>query len=86
MNPYFAMLRFEVQDEDMFGEPNFIGQAVYPVRLDPLTIRLSLTKLLSHRSMRCEPGTEAFACATSTARRWSWQPCLFTLVFEATNR
>lgn len=31
MNPYFAMLRFEVQDEDMFGEPNFIGQAVYPI-------------------------------------------------------
>lgn len=30
-NPNFAMLRFEVQDEDMFGEPNFIGQAVYPV-------------------------------------------------------
>lgn len=27
----FAFLRFEVQDEDMFGEPNFIGQAVYPV-------------------------------------------------------
>ncbi|XP_055596548.1 1-phosphatidylinositol 4,5-bisphosphate phosphodiesterase gamma-1 isoform X2 [Uranotaenia lowii] len=31
INPYFAMLRFEVQDEDMFGEPNFIGQAVYPI-------------------------------------------------------
>lgn len=30
-NPHFAMLRFEVQDEDMFGEPNFIAQAVYPV-------------------------------------------------------
>ena len=30
-NPHFAFLRFEVQDEDMFGEPNFIGQAVYPV-------------------------------------------------------
>lgn len=31
-NSHFAMLRFEVQDEDMFGEPNFIGQAVFPVR------------------------------------------------------
>ncbi|XP_058462061.1 1-phosphatidylinositol 4,5-bisphosphate phosphodiesterase gamma-1 [Malaya genurostris] len=31
INPYFAMLRFEVQDEDMFGEPNFIGQSVYPI-------------------------------------------------------
>lgn len=30
-NPHFAMLRFEVQDEDMFGEPNFIGQALFPV-------------------------------------------------------
>lgn len=32
-NPNFAMLRFEVQDEDMFGEPNFIGQAVFPVSM-----------------------------------------------------
>lgn len=30
-NPDFALLRFEVQDEDMFGERNFIGQAVFPV-------------------------------------------------------
>lgn len=30
-NPDFAMLRFEVQDEDMFGERNFIGQSVFPV-------------------------------------------------------
>lgn len=30
-NPDFALLRFEVQDEDMFGEPNFMGQAVFPV-------------------------------------------------------
>ncbi len=27
------MLRFEVQDEDMFGERNFIGQAVFPVKV-----------------------------------------------------
>lgn len=31
INPHFAMLRFEVLDEDMFGEPNFIGQAIFPV-------------------------------------------------------
>ncbi|XP_046736207.1 1-phosphatidylinositol 4,5-bisphosphate phosphodiesterase gamma-1 [Diprion similis] len=31
-NPYFALLRFVVQDEDMFGESNFIGQATFPVR------------------------------------------------------
>lgn len=30
-NPDFALLRFLVQDEDVFGEPNFIGQATYPV-------------------------------------------------------
>lgn len=30
-NPYFALLRFVVQDEDMFGDSNFIGQATYPV-------------------------------------------------------
>ncbi|XP_076750014.1 small wing phospholipase C gamma 1 isoform X2 [Xylocopa sonorina] len=31
-NPYFAFIRFVVQDEDMFGDSNFIGQATYPVR------------------------------------------------------
>lgn len=30
-NPCFALLRFAVHDEDMFGEPNLIGQATYPV-------------------------------------------------------
>jgi len=25
--PYFALIRFLVQDEDMFGDNNFIGQA-----------------------------------------------------------
>lgn len=29
--PSLALLRFEVQDEDIFGEPNFLGQAVFPV-------------------------------------------------------
>ncbi|KAJ8684283.1 hypothetical protein QAD02_020075, partial [Eretmocerus hayati] len=31
-NPYLALLRFTVQDEDMFGDSNFMGQATYPVR------------------------------------------------------
>ena len=26
------MLRFVVQDEDMFGDPNFLGQATFPVK------------------------------------------------------
>ncbi|KAH8287223.1 hypothetical protein KR054_004596 [Drosophila jambulina] len=30
-NPQFAILRFEVQDEDMFAETHFIAQACYPL-------------------------------------------------------
>ena len=30
-NSALAFLRFTVQDEDMFGDANFIGQATYPV-------------------------------------------------------
>ncbi|XP_063235452.1 1-phosphatidylinositol 4,5-bisphosphate phosphodiesterase gamma-1 [Bacillus rossius redtenbacheri] len=30
-NPHFALIRFVVQDEDVFGDSNFIGQATYPV-------------------------------------------------------
>ncbi|XP_062501636.1 1-phosphatidylinositol 4,5-bisphosphate phosphodiesterase gamma-1-like isoform X2 [Corticium candelabrum] len=30
-NPDMALIRFQVQDEDMFGDPNFLGQAVYPI-------------------------------------------------------
>ena len=35
-NPNVGMLRFEVQDEDVFGERNFIGQAVFPVSVHNL--------------------------------------------------
>ena len=31
MNPDLALIRFSAQDEDVFGDPNFIGQAVFPV-------------------------------------------------------
>ncbi|XP_041986907.1 1-phosphatidylinositol 4,5-bisphosphate phosphodiesterase gamma-1 isoform X2 [Aricia agestis] len=31
-NPDLAMMRFLVQDEDIFGDPNFIGQATYPIK------------------------------------------------------
>ena len=31
INPELAMIRFMVQDEDMFGDPNFLGQATLPV-------------------------------------------------------
>ncbi|CAH4038538.1 1-phosphatidylinositol 4,5-bisphosphate phosphodiesterase gamma-1 [Pieris brassicae] len=31
-NPDMALIRFVVQDEDVFGDPNFVGQAVYPLK------------------------------------------------------
>lgn len=27
-----AFIRFVIQDEDMFGDPNFVAQATYPLR------------------------------------------------------
>lgn len=33
INPHFALLRFVVQDEDVFGDSNFIGQATYSVSI-----------------------------------------------------
>ena len=30
-NPDVALIQFLVQDEDVFGDPNFLGQAVYPI-------------------------------------------------------
>ena len=30
-NPDIALLRFAVFDEDYFGDPNFLGQATYPL-------------------------------------------------------
>ncbi|XP_072013746.1 1-phosphatidylinositol 4,5-bisphosphate phosphodiesterase gamma-1-like isoform X2 [Amphiura filiformis] len=31
-NPELAFIRFVVQDEDVFGDPNFLGQATYPLK------------------------------------------------------
>jgi len=31
LNPQVAIIRFVVQDEDLFGDPNFLGQATIPV-------------------------------------------------------
>jgi hypothetical protein len=31
INPPLAFVRFVVFDEDMFGEPNFIGHAIFPM-------------------------------------------------------
>lgn len=63
INPDLALLRFVVQDEDMFGDPNFLGQATYPVRCTRLGYRcipltngyseeLELTSLLVHVDVR----------------------------------
>jgi len=30
---HILLLRFLMQDEDMFGDNNFIGQATYPVNI-----------------------------------------------------
>lgn len=60
-NPELALIRFLVQDEDMFGDRNFIGQATFPVkclrsgyRSVPLTNafseELELASLLVHIS------------------------------------
>nr|CAD7442459.1 unnamed protein product [Timema bartmani] len=40
-NPPYALLRFVVQDEDMFGDSNFIGQATYPLMPWPVTLSVS---------------------------------------------
>ncbi|XP_071822304.1 1-phosphatidylinositol 4,5-bisphosphate phosphodiesterase gamma-1-like isoform X2 [Apostichopus japonicus] len=32
LNPELAFLRFVVHDEDMFGDPNFLGQATFPLQ------------------------------------------------------
>ena len=32
LNPEVAMMRIVVQDEDVFGDPNFLGQATIPVK------------------------------------------------------
>ncbi|XP_076470498.1 1-phosphatidylinositol 4,5-bisphosphate phosphodiesterase gamma-1-like [Babylonia areolata] len=61
--PEMALLRFAVMDEDIFGEPNFLGQACFPVpcirhgfRSVPLrngySDPLELAVLLVHMDMR----------------------------------
>lgn len=64
--PELAMIRFIVQDEDVFGDPNFIGQASYPItclregyRSIPLqngySEELELSSLLVHYSVKRPP-------------------------------
>uniref|UniRef100_T1IHK2 1-phosphatidylinositol 4,5-bisphosphate phosphodiesterase gamma n=1 Tax=Strigamia maritima TaxID=126957 RepID=T1IHK2_STRMM len=63
INPDMALIRFLVLDEDMFGDPGFLGQATFPVRCIrpgyrsvPLTNGyseyLELSSLLVHLTIR----------------------------------
>ncbi|XP_065179717.1 1-phosphatidylinositol 4,5-bisphosphate phosphodiesterase gamma-1-like [Sycon ciliatum] len=62
-NPDLALMRFCVQDEDVFGEPNFLGQATFPMRsmrtgyrsiqfLNAYSEELELATLLIHIDVR----------------------------------
>lgn len=66
-NPELALIRFVAQDEDVFGDPNFIGQATFPVgslkcgfRSVPLKNQLNeeleLSALLIHVEIRSSYG------------------------------
>ncbi|XP_011187776.2 1-phosphatidylinositol 4,5-bisphosphate phosphodiesterase gamma-1 [Zeugodacus cucurbitae] len=69
-NPHFALLRFEVQDEDMFAETHFIAQASYPLNCirtgyRSITLRnkfseeLELASLLVHVEINHAANTSA---------------------------
>lgn len=62
-NPDIALIRFLVQDEDVFGDPNFLGQAVYPIKSlrsgyrsvhlkNQFSDELELSSLLIHLEIR----------------------------------
>ena len=68
-NPDLALIRFVAQDEDVFGDPNFIGQATFPVsslkpgfRSVPLRNQhneeLELSSLLIHVEIRSSYGED----------------------------
>jgi phosphatidylinositol phospholipase C gamma-1 len=69
-NPDLALIRFVINDEDMFGDPNFLGQATYPVRClrtgyRSITLRneyseeLELASLLIHLDIKNARENEA---------------------------
>lgn len=71
-NPYFALLRFEIQDEDMFAETHFIAQACYPLNCirsgyrsvilrNKFSEELELASLLIHVDIRQASATETHA-------------------------
>ncbi|KAL3182846.1 hypothetical protein MRX96_034483 [Rhipicephalus microplus] len=63
-NPSVALLRFVVQDEDMFGDPNFLGQvtAAFPLK-NEYSEELELASLLVHLEMHAtKEEDEAYVC------------------------
>ena len=68
-NPELALIRFVAQDEDVFGDPNFIGTASFPItslrsgfRSVPLRNQhneeLELSTLLVHVEIRSSYGED----------------------------
>ncbi|XP_055373041.1 1-phosphatidylinositol 4,5-bisphosphate phosphodiesterase gamma-1 [Condylostylus longicornis] len=79
-NPYFALLRFEVQDEDMFAERHFVAQGTFPVqclltgyRSIPLRNKfneeLELSSLLVHISIKTNGVDENCTAISQNAER-----------------
>ena len=56
VNPELAMIRIVVQDEDMFGDPNFVGQATFPVPYIKTGTTLAASSVRASRSI-CSWGT-----------------------------
>ena len=80
INPDMALLRFVAQDEDVFGDPNFIGQAVFPVpsikpgfRSVPLknsnSEELELSCLLVFVEIKKDVDEELYASVRSVLRK-----------------
>ena len=85
LNPDLALLRFCVQDEDVFGDPNFIGQATYPIPClktgysaviltNTYNEELELSALLVHISIRktYEEDQEIYTTARSAVQSSLW--------------
>lgn len=69
-------MRFEVQDVDVFGDPNFVGQATYPVSL--LVVILNY-----HKKIYCEEKCPVFDFNTKQEK--SNEPVFFFLFTVVTR-
>lgn len=81
-NTEMALIRFEVHDEDIFGEKHLIGQAMYPVsvKLSSWIKQFLMFWQTFHRWNVCAPECAASLFATSTMRSWSWPLCWYKWV------